>query len=597
MIPAIFVFVYLSIVLYIGIFAFRKGTGSRDDFFLANRSLGPYIFVLSLFGTNMTAFAILGSSGLAYQRGIGVYGLMASSSGFVIPMTLFFIGTRLWHLGKKFGHMTQVQYFRDRWECSFIGTIIFALTAAMLVPYLIIGTMGGGTTLELISTVMDDNGKPVMVQVYNEDGSPRMEPVLVQKIVDGKPTPQRVPKIDENGNPVMKPKMEFKHWVSYEVGAAIVALVVMSYVFFGGMRGTAWVNTFQTVLFLTFGTAAFILIGNRLGGFDAIMEKMAANPSTAPLLSRQRIPMEEFFSYTFIPLSSIMFPHIAIMCMTAEKVSSFKKTVIFYPICILLIWLPSVFLGVIAAGQFPGLKAGETDDVILRMLTAHTDTWVSGILGAGIMACVMASDSQILALCTMFTEDVFVYYGGKKKYGEKATVWTGRAFVVAIGLFAYTMAMSLKDEANIFELAIRFAFSGFASLAPIMLAALFWKRSTKWGALAATVWVTITMLGTWYLYSRTTGIAPKPGQPPVQIFESLGNMFLRTPGNVTIYGYLPVMPMCIGSAVVMFFVSLLTPPPSKATIDKYFPPREKSAAAGTPPVNANTNVPEGAPAR
>ncbi len=36
----------------------------------------------------MTAFAILGSSGLAYQRGIGVYGLMASCSGFVIPLTL-----------------------------------------------------------------------------------------------------------------------------------------------------------------------------------------------------------------------------------------------------------------------------------------------------------------------------------------------------------------------------------------------------------------------------------------------------------------------------------------------------------------------------
>ena len=34
------------------------------------------------------------------------------------------------------------------------------------------------------------------------------------------------------------------------LGGAVVALVVMSYVFFGGMRGTAWVNTFQTVLFL-----------------------------------------------------------------------------------------------------------------------------------------------------------------------------------------------------------------------------------------------------------------------------------------------------------------------------------------------------------
>ena len=99
----------------------------------------------------MTAFAILGSSGQAYRQGIGIYGLMASSSCFVIPLTIFFIGTRLWALGKKFGHQTQVQFFRDRWECNAIGTVIFALSAAMLVPYMIISIMGGGTVLQEIS--------------------------------------------------------------------------------------------------------------------------------------------------------------------------------------------------------------------------------------------------------------------------------------------------------------------------------------------------------------------------------------------------------------------------------------------------------------
>src|SRR5205085_9588284 len=120
MIPLIVIGVYLSIVIYISIFAFRKGKSNSEDFFLASRTIGAMVFFLSLFATNMTAFAILGSSGLAYRQGVGVFGLMASSSGFVIPMTLFFIGTRLWALGKKFGHMTQVEYFRDRWQCSAI---------------------------------------------------------------------------------------------------------------------------------------------------------------------------------------------------------------------------------------------------------------------------------------------------------------------------------------------------------------------------------------------------------------------------------------------------------------------------------------------
>ena len=50
-------------------------------------------------------------------------------------------------------------------------------------------------------------------------------------------------------------------FVPYWFGGAIVALVVMGYVFFGGMRGTAWVNTFQTILFLTFGIIAIVVIG------------------------------------------------------------------------------------------------------------------------------------------------------------------------------------------------------------------------------------------------------------------------------------------------------------------------------------------------
>jgi SSS family solute:Na+ symporter len=581
MIPALIVFAYLAIVLYIGIFAFRKGKASSEDFFLAGRTLGPAVFLLSLFGTNMTAFAILGSSGLSYQRGIGVFGLMASSSAIVIPLTIFFIGTRLWALGKKHGHMTQVQYLRDRWECAGIGTFISVFTAAMLIPYIIIGVMGGGQTLEAISTGPD--GKP---------------------------------------------------FVSYAFGGAVVALVVMGYVFFGGMRGTAWVNTFQTILFLCFGSVAFILIGRSLGGLDVAMSKVAEGAKTAALITRERMPQEEFFSYMFIPLSAIMFPHISIMCLTAEKIGHFKKTVIYYPLCIAAIWLPSVFLGVVAAGQFPGLRPGEADDVIIRLLTTHTGTLISGILGAGIMACVMASDSQILALSTLFSEDVFAYYGGKKRFGERAQVLAGRTFVVAICIFSYLTALALKDNASIFELAIRFAFSGFAALAPIMLAALFWKRSTKWGALAAAAWTFACMIGTWWITAYSEPMAPKPpaaaqasakpGNPPqgpgaapamkqgnapqgpgsasvpqqgnapqgpgavkkgapaapkpVQVFPALGDMFLRGPVNVTIYGYLPVMPMVLGSALLMFLVSLITPPPSRETIEKYFPGR--GAAAG-----------------
>jgi len=538
LIPAIVVFVYLATVLYIGIFAFRKAKGREkaEDYFLASRSLGPFVFLFSLFGTNMTAFAILGSSGHAFTNGIVTFGLMASSSGLVIPLTIFLIGTRVWALGKKYGFMTPVQMFRDRWECGHIGTVIFIVQAVLLVPYIIIGIMGGGTTLNAISGGL----------------------------------------------------------VPYWFGGAIVAMVVMSYVFFGGMRGTAWVNTFQTILFLLFGAVALVVIGVGMGGFRSAAQALQSSPALAPLLTRERISPLYFFSYTFIPLSAIAFPHILIFCLTARKMNQFKKTVIFYPLCILAIWLPCVFLGVMAnrVSDVPQIRAkqearrvlaaqGKTmspearddlrekaagDDVILLLLQRYAPFWLAGLLGAGIMAAVMASDSQILALSTMFTEDVFAFYGGKRRFGEAVQVQTGRIFIVIITLFAY--AIALRAPETIFELAIQYAFSGFAALSPLLVAALFWKGSTKWGALAVTVWTALAVIAV-ALFQH---LVPAPAPGPPTIFWALGGteVVSRTPGGTAVLGFMPVVPMVIVSALLMIVISRITPKPKATTLAKYF---------------------------
>lgn len=542
--PALIVFLYLAVVLYIGIFAFRRfHPHGAEDYFLAGRSLGGFVFLLSLFGTNMTAFTILGSSGHAFHNGIVTFGLMASASALVIPLTLFVIGTRIWALGKKYGFMTPVQMFRHRWECGHIGTVIFALQAVLLVPYIIIGIMGGGATLQAIS----------------------------------------------------------RGAVPYWLGGAVVALTVMSYVFFGGMRGTAWVNTFQTVLFLSFGAVALLLIGSRMGGFERAIGSLLDSPATAYLLTRERMSPLVFISYTFIPLSSIAFPHIAIFCLTARHMRQFKKTVVFYPLCILAIWLPCVFLGVAAnsathigaiqdkiearqelAVNGPSLSAEQraklrsqmaADDVILVLLDHYAPVWLAGILGAGIMAAVMASDSQILALSTMFTEDVFAYYGGKERFGETVQVNTGRLFVVLLTVFGYFVA--LRYPAAIFDLAVQYAFSGYAALSPLLVAALFWKGSTKWGALAATLWVAFAVAAVAIFQAWV----PAPVGAPIPVFQIGGwTVLSRTAGGTAVFGLLPVVPMTLISALLLVCVSLLSKKPSPQTLQCYFGPAPESAS-------------------
>ena len=206
------------------------------------------------------------------------------------------------------------------------------------------------------------------------------------------------------------------------------------------------------------------------------------------------------------------------------------------------------------------------DDVMLLLLDHYAPAWLAGLLGAGIMAAVMASDSQILALSTMFTEDFFAFYGGKKRFGERVQVLTGRAFIVVITAIAYIIALYAK--ASIFDLAIQFAFAGYSALSPLLVAALFWRGSTKWGALASTLWVAASVLSV--AAFQSTVPAPAPGPAVIALAWNGWDVLARTPGGTAIFGLSPVVPMTIVSALLVWLVSLATPKPSEATIEKYF---------------------------
>jgi SSS family solute:Na+ symporter len=264
---------------------------------------------------------------------------------------------------------------------------------------------------------------------------------------------------------------------------------------------------------------------------------------------------------------------------------------VLYPLCIMAVFLPSVFLGVMAnradvprieaklearqalAEAGPEMPAAERaslrarsggDDVLLLLLDRYAPVWLAGLLGAGIMAAVMATDSQILALSTMFTEDVLTHYGGGR-FSERAQVRLARGFVVGLTVVAYLVALGAPE--SIFALAVQYAFTGYASLFPLLVAALFWKGSTRWGALASTLWTAAAVVGV----AVFQAVVPPPVGPPT-VVARLGTLELlaRTAGGTSVLGFLPVVPMVVVSSLLMIVVSRLTEPPSATTLRRYF---------------------------
>ena len=555
---------YLCLLLALGFFSNRLFRGTSKDYFVASHSIGPFLLLMSVFGTTMTAFALVGSTGKSFERGIGTYGLMASISGLVHAAIFFLIGIRLWAFGKKHGFITQIQFFRARFESDSIGYLLFPILVLLVIPYLLIGIIGAGKTIE-----------PVTAGAF---------PALFTN-----PTaPQWL-----GGVPP---------WLT----GLVVSLVVLSYVFMGGSRGAAFANTFQTIVFMIMGLVAFTFIINALGGinnagkvparinekglivqdyyFDKKSEQLKENlppktigrvvdsensnltnqqphfwrepvnaefkkknPKTGELVPFERelgIPFITFVTYLFIPLSVGMFPHLFQHWLTARSAKSFRLTVIAHPLCIMVVWVPCVLVGAWASGVLPpGIPPPAVLSAMLNLLVG--DPVLIGLLTAGVLAAIMSSlDSQFLCLGTIFTNDIVIHRAGADKYSDKQIIFIARCFIVAIVALTYGLAMLAKN-ANVFDLAI-WCFSGFSALFPVIFAALYWKRTTKQGAIASI----IAALVTWLYYFHESGY---------------GGEYMVGPGIVP-------AAICFGaSAVVLVVVSLFTEPPSKETLDKFFP--------------------------
>ena len=85
---------YLILLLGLGVFSKRMFRGTSKDYMLASHSIGPFLLLMSLFGTTMTAFALVGSTGKSFRIGIGVYGMLwiACVKGILFGLILYHFG-------------------------------------------------------------------------------------------------------------------------------------------------------------------------------------------------------------------------------------------------------------------------------------------------------------------------------------------------------------------------------------------------------------------------------------------------------------------------------------------------------------------------
>lgn len=439
---------YFALTITIGALTSRKSTSDSEGYFLGNRGLSFLVVFVATFGVNMTAFVMLGLAGSSYHQGVGVWVTWGAPLLFVMPLT-YYLGYRCWLVAKRYGYITPVEFYRERFQSQTLGVIMFIAFVVWTMPYVLTGVVGAGRAFEAFT-----------------DGA-----------------------------------------MPYWVGGLIVSGVVAYYTLAGGMLGTAWTNVVQVFVFMGFLLTAITMIAIMSGGPATILESVRAE-QPGVLVREWSEPfswgttVNQLALFTFI---IFLFPFVWMRMIAARRGRDLRLSGILYPIAILLTWGPAALLGIWGAGLLPGLEGPEADNIIFILSANILPDFMIAIGLVALLAIIMSSmDAQILTLSNMLSWDIIGRYW--RSVSSRQAVALTRYFVVL--LIAIVYLVSLVELPGIFNIA-QFAFTGFLAFAPTMVGGIFWRRATKQGAIASLlVGQAIAISGLVGLYPTVWGIGP-----------------------------------------------------------------------------------------
>jgi len=471
---------YMLFCVFLGILSYGRSKATVEDYLMGSREFKFFSLFCAVYATNISAVALIGGPGLAYHKGWVSWAYFASAWSWLTPLLFYTIGHRSWKLGKKFGLMTISDLFAERWKSNFLRYLSSALLLFYVIPYVMVGFIGGGRTFF----------------------------GLTQGVIP------------------------------YWLGVLITALIVTIYVAYGGMRGTVWTHILETLVFVIGSTIIYFYIVSIFGGFGSVTQQIVEK--YPELLNRSQMSIPTFFSYgVIVSLAVPMFPQVFGRLLIGRSSTDLKKTILLYPLAGLVIWFFMGYLGMWGRLIVPNLQGAASDNILPILLVKTAPIWMAGILGATIFAANMSTvDAQLLTVGTMITKDFFFPLRKGKQIGHK-DVALSRALVIVFAIIAFVLSLAQpKGIINIIE----WSFGGFACMIIPALAALFWKRCNKYGALAS------------ILVSQFLSIALPIGLIP----------------KAVAMGMLPGLVSLIGGLLALVIVTYLTPPQSKEETEEFF---------------------------
>lgn len=498
---------YISAVIGIGVYYAKRANESSGNYLIGGRSLGPWVTAMSAEASDMSGWLLMGLPGVAYWCGLSdaVWTAIGLAIGTYVNWLLVARRLRVYsHVAND--AITIPDFLSNRYKEK--KKVIMTIAALFILVFFCVYASSCFVTVgKLFSTLFGVKYIYVMI-----------------------------------------------------AGAIFVVL----YTFIGGFLAESASDFMQGVVMFLALSVVLVTGVSVAGGISNVFDNAKSIPGffeffgiASPALNENKEQIIEngkpLFdaakSYGFLTILSTLawglgyfgMPQVLLKFMAIRKPNEIKRSRRIAIIWVIISLGAAVFIGIIGRVIYPTAFITDTkaENIFILMSENFFPPILAGVVMAGILAAtISSSDSYLLIAASAFSKNI---YQGifKKDASDKTVLKVSRITLVVIALIA--MVIAIDENSVIFKI-VSFAWAGFgATFGPIMLFSLFWKRTTRTGAIAGMVSGGV-MVFVWKLLVRPLG------------------------GLFDIYELLPAF---VISCIVIYAVSILTKPESEEVLNEF----------------------------
>jgi SSS family solute:Na+ symporter len=409
----------------IGFLAGVRRKMNLEQWTVGGRGFGAVLMYLLMAGEVYTTFSFLGASGWAYSRGGPTLYIMAYLT--LAYVVSFFMLPQIWEAGRKYGLLTQSDFFMMRYGNKYLAAFVSVVGIAFLIPYLQLQLTGLG----------------IIVSIVSFDGIGRT-PAMVISVV-----------------------------------------LLAAFVFASGVRAVAWVSVLKDVLMVFAALAIGIGIPYiHFGGIGPMFAALAHVRPAHLTMPGATANLGHTWYISTVLLTSLgfyMWPHGFAAAFTAKSGDTLRRNAVVMPLY--TITLAFVFFaGFTAVLVVPGLPNGDLS--LLTLVRTSFPAWFLGVIGgAGALTAMVPAAIFILTAATLFAKNFYRPIFAPAMTDDQVAK-LARAMVVVFSLISLYFA--IYSSTTLVSLLL-LGYAGVTQFFPGVVLGLYWKRVTMPGVFAGMI--------------------------------------------------------------------------------------------------------------